>query len=308
MPRLLAVWVFVYRFFGLGILRRHMSQPTPSFAYVAEGKLFWQSAGALATPVDSVFVQTILDRVETNRSRNDWKSGGLSWNLGGLKRAGLPSGPVAEVRRIRFSGVAAAETQEMVYAIETDYVGGLFHYDLSNGYERRLYHGNQFRATDLARHDGDGTLAFTVQSPDGTAHIATMNSAGRGIKEITEGDAIDEAPSWSAGTGKVVLFQSAGVGRNKAGMRNSISPYAIQRIDLDQNKMDMLVEEDDFDALVPKMTPDGALYFIRRPYQPYGQPVSPWKVAMDILLFPYRLAVAIAHFLNFSQLCFRRNR
>jgi hypothetical protein len=281
-----------------------MSQSTPAFAFVAEGKLYSQSPGETAKSVDSVFVQTILDRVENSRARNEWKTGGMAWNI---TRGGMAAqGPAAEVRRIRFSGVTAGAASEMIYAIDTDYVCGLFHYDLSNGYERRLYHRNQFRATDLARHEGDGTLAFTVQSPDGTSHIATMSEAGRGIREITEGDAVDEAPSWMAGPGKVVLFQSAGVGRTKTGVRSSLSPYAIQRIDLDQNKMDMLVEEDDFDALVPKMTADGSLYFIRRPYQPHGQPVSPLKVLTDLLLFPFRLATAIAHFLNFFSIMFSR--
>jgi hypothetical protein len=280
-----------------------MSQPTPAFAYVAEGKLYSQLPGEPAKLVDSAFVQTILDRLETSRSRNEWKSEGMAWNIT-RRGPGAMTGPVAEVRRIRFSGVAAADAREMVYAIDTDYVCGLFHYDLANGYERRLFHRNQFRATDLARHDGDGSLALTVHSADGTAHIATMNSAGKGIIEVTEGDAMDEAPSWAAGPGKVILFQSAGIGRNKAGARTSLSPYAIQRIDLDQNKMDMLIEEDESDALVPRMTADGTLYFIRRPYQPHGQAVSPVKVALDMLLFPFRLLRAIAHFLNFFSLMF----
>jgi hypothetical protein len=281
-----------------------MNSLLPAVAYVADGKLYSQLPGESPSAVESVFVQTILDRVESSRARDDWKNQGMAWNLTNMRRGGLPGGGVAETRRIRFSGVTAADAREMIYAIDTDYVCGLFHYDISTGYERRLYHRNQFRATDLSRHAGDGTLAFTVQSPDGTAHIATMNAAGRGIKEITEGDAIDEAPSWAEGQGKVVLFQSAGVGRNKAGMRTSLSPYAIQRIDLDQNKMDMLVEEDDFDALAPRMTADGTLFFIRRPYQPLGQPVSPLKMATDILLFPFRLLRAIAHFLNFFSIMF----
>jgi hypothetical protein len=48
------------------------------------------------------------------------------------------------------------------------------------------------------------------------------------------------------------------------------------------------------------------VYFIRRPYQPDGAPVSPWKVALDVLLFPFRLARAIVHFLNFISLMFAR--
>jgi hypothetical protein len=287
----------------------NMNQSTPAFAYVAEGKLFSQLPGTAAKPVHSAFVQTILERVESSRSRNEWKSEGMAWNItrgpGGMGSA-LAGGAVAEVRRIRFSGVTAGAASEMIYAIDTDYVCGLFNYDISTGYERRLFHRNQFRATDLARYEGDGTLAFTVHSPDGSSHISTMSATGRGIKDVTEGDAVDEAPSWMTGAGKVILFQSAGVGRTKAGLRNSLSPYAIMRLDLDQNKMDMLVEEDQFDALVPKMTADGSLYFIRRPYQPHGQAVSPWKVLTDLLLFPFRLATAIAHFLNFFSIMFSR--
>ena len=64
---------------------------------------------------------------------------------------------------------------------------------------------------------GMGTLAFTVHSPNGTSHIATMSAAGRGIKDITEGDAVDEAPSWIPGSGNAILFQSAGVGPNQIG-------------------------------------------------------------------------------------------
>jgi hypothetical protein len=284
---------------------------TPAIAYVAEGKLYTQRPGEAAKLVDSAFVQTILDRVERNRQRNEWKTEGMAWQVtqaaaaqrGMFGMTGLP----AEVRRIRFSGVTAgAGGKDLLYAIDTDYVGGLFHFDLTDGYERRLYHRNQFRASDLAHHPKDGTLAFTVQLPDGTSHIATMNAEGRGFKEVTEGDAVDEAPSWAGGDGRVIVFQSAGVGRNQQGVRTGLSTYAIQRLDLDNNKMDMLVEEDASDALSPRMTADGALYFIRRPYEPFGQAISPWKVGLDILLFPLRVARAIAHFLNFFSLMFSR--
>jgi hypothetical protein len=165
-----------------------MSSSPPAFAFVAEGKLYSQLPGESAKPVDSVFVQTILDRVETTRSRNQWKNEGMAWNFGSMRRGGMPEIPV-EMRRIRFCGVTGADAREMIYAIDTDYACGLFHYDITNGYERRLIHRNQFRAADLSRHETDGSLVFTVHSPDGTSHLATMGTGGRGIKEITEGDA-----------------------------------------------------------------------------------------------------------------------
>lgn len=286
-----------------------MAGTTPTIAYIAEGKLYTQKTDEQAKLVDSLFVQTILDRVEKNRSRNDWKSQGMAWSFGS-RGGGNPfgmAGAPAEVRRIRFSGVAGgAGAKELLYAIDTDFAGGLFHHDLADASERRLFHRNQFRAADLSRHTKDGTLAFTVQQSDGTSHIATMAVDGRGIKEVTEGDAIDEAPSWVPGDGHQIVYQSAGIGRNQQGVRISLSPYAIQRIDLDNEKMETLLEPEDYDALLPRMTEDGSLYFIRRPYQPFGQPISPLKVGLDVLLFPFRLARAIVHFFNFISMMFAR--
>ncbi len=286
-----------------------MPQTAPTIAYIAEGKLYTQNPSEPAKLIDSVFVQTILDRVEKNRSRNEWKSQGMAWNFasrGGGNPFGMGAAP-AEVRRIRFSGVAGGgQAKELLYAIDTDFAGGLFHHDLADASERRLYHRNQFRATDLSRHAHDGTLTFTVQQEDGTAHIATMAAEGRGFKEVTEGDSVDEAPTWVPGAGHEIVFQSAGIGRNQHGVRVSLSPYAIQRIDLDDDKMDTLLEPEDYDALLPRMSEDGTLYFIRRPYQPFGQPVSLLKVGLDVLLFPYRLVRAIVHFFNFFSMMFSK--
>jgi hypothetical protein len=130
-------------------------------------------------------------------------------------------------------------------------------------------------------------LAFTVRAPDGTAHIAVMAAEGRGLKEITEGDAVDEAP-------------------NQQGGFTGLSPYCIQRVDLDGKNMKIVVEEDESDTLLPKQATDGSLYFIRRPYQPRGNSLSPWRMVLDVVLFPFRLLRAIAHFLNFFSLMFSK--
>jgi hypothetical protein len=285
-----------------------MSQPVPAVAYVAEGKLYTRAPGAPAKLIDSPFVQGILDRVERDRQRSDWKSQGMAWNFGAQMRGPFAAMEVpGDRRRIRFSGVApVAGGKELLYALDTDHVGGLFQHELADGFERRLYHRQQFRATDLARHPVDGTLAFSVQGADGTARLALMSPEGRGLREITEGDAVDEAPSWVPGPGNVLVFQSAGVGRNQQGMRTGLSTYAVMKMDVDAGKMETLIEPDHADALLPRMTTDGTLYYIRRPYEAFGVKVSPWKVALDIVLFPLRLVRALVHFLDVFSLMFSR--
>ena len=278
----------------------------PAIAYVAEGKLYTQGVTGEPRLVESTFVQNILDRVEKNRERNDWKSGNMSWQLSGRGMNAFGAmAKTGEVRRTHFAGVAAGPSaNEVLYSIDTDHACGLFHQELAEGYERRLYHRNQFRASDLARCAESGMLALTVRSPDGTSHLATMAAEGRGLKEITEGDAVDEAPFWVPGGNNAILFQSAGVGRNQQGAFTGLSTYAIQKIDIDSGKMETILEEDTNDLLSPRQGADGSLYFIRRPYQPFGNPISPWRMALDVLLFPFRLARAIAHFLNFFSLMF----
>jgi hypothetical protein len=217
----------------------------------------------------------------------------------------MPGQPPPEVRRVQYTGIARGENAgELLYALDTDHVGGLFSFKLNEQHERRLLHRNQFRCRDLARNPKDGTLAMSLLQSDGSANVAIMASEGKGVREVTEGDSLDEAPSWSD-DGRSLVFQSAGIGRDAAGRPRMLGPYAIQRLDIDGGSLTTLVEDEHFDYLTPRLGPDDALYYIRRPYQ--GKPsVSLLSAAGDILLFPFRVARALVHFLNFFSILFAR--
>jgi len=287
-----------------------MNSSSPAIAYIAEGKLYTQTRDSAAKLIESPFVQGILDRVERDRERGEWKNQGMAWNFGSQMR--MPFGPVGlpvDRRRIRFSGVTSAgDGRQLLYSLDTDHVGGLFQYELADGFERRLYHRQQLRINDIARHRGDGTLVFSMLADDGTAHIGMMGAEGKGFKSITAGDAVDEAPCWVIGesTAKTLVFQSAGVGRDQHGFRSGLSSYAIMKLDVESGKMETLIEEDASDVLLPKLTAGGDLWFIRRPYESAAVHISPWKLVLDMLLFPIRLAGAIVHFLDFFSLMFQR--
>ena len=286
---------------------------TPTIAYLAEGKLYMKRGVAAPRLIDSPFVQQMLDRIQRSRERHDWKNQGMAWQVGAGGFGGFMGGRAmmpAEVRRVRFSGLTRGNKPgELLYALDTDHVGGLFVYDTSAQSERRLYHRNQFRAANLSRHPKDETLAVSLRGDDGSAHIAVMEQDGRGLKEITEGDVIDEAPAWVAGGvggDKMIVYQSSGIGRNAAGFMVAQGPYAIQKLALDSGDLTTLIEEEQSDLLLPRLLADGSLLFIRRPYEPGGFTVSPVKVAKDIVFFPFRLVVAIVHFFNWFSHVFAR--
>jgi hypothetical protein len=288
-----------------------------SVAFLAEGKLFLRDSAANAESrlIESPFVQQQLDRAAQQRQRNEWKGDNqMLW--GGMSGPGLLSGRVAPVadgdaRKVRMTALAAGpEPGQVIYALQSGSVGGLFVWNETDKTEKRLFHRNQFAAGDISVHPTAGTLVLSVQGDSGTANIATMELTGRGMRELTEGDSLDESPSWAPPAAmngrKVIVYQSAGVGRNAAGFPVSRSAYEIMQLDLERGEVETLVEDAQFDHLLPRIADDGSLLFIRRPYEPFGQPASPLKVALDVVLFPFRLVMAFVHFFNWFSIVFRR--
>jgi len=108
---------------------------------------------------------------------------------------------------------------------------------------------------------------------------------------------MDMAPSWVPGEGRKVVFQSAGIGRNREGMLAGLAPFNIQLVDLESGEMTTLVESRWHDYLVPRMMPDGSLLCIRRPYR-LGHEVNFFRWMKDLVLFPFRLLAAIFGWLN----------
>jgi hypothetical protein len=125
-----------------------------------------------------------------------------------------------------------------------------------------------------------------------------MAADGSDLTEVTEGDSVDQAPSWGPGPGRQLVFQSAGIGRDRNGAFHSLGPFAVKRLDLDGGELTALLEDPGHDLLGPRVAPDGSLLCIRRPYK--GRSGATFLAAMkDFVLFPARLLHALFQWLNF---------
>jgi hypothetical protein len=282
-----------------------MNPTTTLIAYISEGKLYLKSADGEAKLVDSPFVQGMIDRAERARQRNDWKdAGGMAWNFraGGMKTGMLPASG-SQLRRVQWTSVTRGpSSDEVIYGISAEHVGGIFLHHIPQDHERRLLHRNAFVPADLDRNRADGTLAMSVGQKDGTACISIMKADGKGLRDLTEGDSIDQSPAWTQ-TPTALLFQSAGIMRNEAGMMVEIGPYAVVKLDVESGNLTTVVSDDAHDYLTPRVSDDGSTYYIRRPYEPLKKPS--WRQQLlDAVLFPYRLVRAIIHFLNVFSIMF----
>lgn len=274
----------------------------PVVACLADGKLFLHGVGPAVRVVESQYAQEVQDDLQRARQKNEWKTRSQTGRMmaGGAMWGADPTEPAA--RSFQISGITrGGEPGSLLYALDSGSVSGLFHYDIGENAEQRLFHNNRFRIRHLARHPDGRQIAFSMANDDGTTSIALVPMNGNGLQVLTEGDSQDEAPAWVPG-GSRLVFQSSGLGRNAEGHLLGIGPAHIQLLDLDREDLSTLLEDPKKDYLLPRMTADGTLYCIRRPYQPNRLP-GVGHLVKDLLLLPVRLVFALFGFLNFfSQL------
>jgi hypothetical protein len=239
-----------------------------------------------------------MDRALQIDQRHSWKSQGRGAQF--MSRGMLWGGePGRDGIRVAVTSLSRGrEPGEVLYALESRDIAGVFAVAAGGAEERRLFHGNDRRVRHLAADAGRGLIACSVGHDTGNAGIAVMGVDGSELTEVTEGDSVDQAPSWVPGPARQLVFQSAGIGRDKSGAFHSLGPFAVKRLDLDGGELTTLLEDTGHDLLGPRIAPDGTLLCIRRPYK--GRSGATFLAAMkDFVLFPARLLHALFQWLNF---------
>ena len=279
----------------------------PSVAYLAAGRLFVKHPHRDAVEIESPFATAALERLSREQSTNGWKAQNGVWASSARARQGL-QGPLDMLPGRRSSAfkaiVRGPSSSEIYYLLNLDGVTGLFRYDLKTGSETRLMHRNEFPAQHLAVANGCGVV-ISLHEADGSVTVAASDDEGRHWRALTGGDSVDESPVWIPGT-KRIVYQSSGIARNELGLRIGQGPYVIESLDLDAaNKVETVASQADHDLLLPRVSSDGSLYFVRRPYQRAVQAsASILTILRDFFLFPFRLLRMIFDMLNFKSLIY----
>jgi hypothetical protein len=264
-------------------------------AFLSGGRVHVKDGDEPPRAFDSRFGMAVRDRAVRSAQKNAWKTAGTGARFMG----GAAWGPASRdpmVLRIAITGLGrAAEPGLLLYALDTDEVVGLFSLDPATGDERRLFHSNDRRLRFPHGRPGVDKVVCSVFGEAGTANLALMNADGSDLQEITEGESLDLAPSWAPGRRQIV-YQTAGLGRDRQGRLAGASPFSAQLLDLETGEIAPLLEDARFDFLGPRMARDGAVYAIRRPHRDGA--ASPWRAAGDAVLFPFRMVSAVFGFLN----------
>ena len=275
----------------------------PTIAWLAQGKVRVKTPGEPPRTIESQFGQTIREKAVRAQQRHSWKTGGQGEKFlsGAMLWGRVPKDPAAI--RVAITSLCRGSTAgQMLYSLETDDLCAVLSLENLGDEERRLWNKNDKRLSHLAVAP-DGAVACSVRHPFGTANIAVRLNEESGFSEATEGDSVDTAPRWVTNHERRLVFQSAGVGRDRHGNFAGLGPFSIQQLDINSGEMKTLAEDSAQDFLTPQVAADGTLYYIRRPYTG-GHEFHPVRMLKDLVLFPFRLGYAIFQYLQFFSMIY----
>ena len=272
----------------------------PDFAYVSASRLLVEEGGAEAREVESAFAAGVARRAASISRRNSWKTQGRGARFQ-MGIEGLPD----ELLESRFQGNPVLFTglcrgrhaAELVYTLSTGAVSGLFAF--AGGEEERLFHSADIHVSEPCREPDGERFACVVRGKRGETHIAIVAPGQAGLTEVTAGDAIDSAPCWVPGAQRIV-FESRALGYDRNGHVVDVSPSTIQEIDLDKAQVTPLVGSESVSCSSPRITADRTLYYLRRPV--VKPRVHLGHLLLSVLLFPFRLILAVFQWFNFFSL------
>jgi hypothetical protein len=285
-----------------------------NFAYLSGGRLYLKLGQETTQSIASEFGQAAQQRGIQTQQRHGWKQKNPMANF-------MPSGSSGDLKQDRshvsvaVQGVCPTSADRLLYSLEAGEIGGIFTLErftpaasvagVANPeprpktLEKRLFHSADFKVDRVHFHPDYQLIACAAIGKDGIANIATMPVNAVHLEQVTEGDSLDLAPKWIPGFRKAIVFQSAGISRDRAGYIIEHKHSTIEQLDIDRQEVITLASDPKYDLLSPQMAADGTLYYIRRPYRPLRQRVAFSQILKEAILMPARLLMAIFEWLNF---------
>lgn len=231
------------------------------------------------------------------QKRSEWKTSGQGAMFTGTAQSSINYDNYNINARI--TGIAKAEDR-LIYSVMIDNVGNLYYKDLEKEDDERLIISKQkFHIEGIASKENK--VVATVGYGSAEKHLIVFNNLpNNDYIELTDGDTVEEYISFSKKSDKI-FFSTAGYSRTQNGEIVALGPRSIASYDFSENKMEEVVNSENYDYIRAKEDIQGNIYYIKRPYH---EKVSNTDILKDIVFFPFRIIKAIAGMLNFFSMMF----
>lgn len=284
-----------------------------NFYYISRGELFYFD-GKAREPVPSLVLNSYISKVRESAARNEWKHNGTGAAFTGSY--GEVQSPEVAVGNIRSRILCVGEHNgDIIYSIDIDSTNGIYRKSRDRDVDSEgvvLAHAN-LGYTDFDIQ-GNRIVATTMFAGEGNIGIYDIET--KRFSTYTEGHTLDTEPTFAKWNSDKVFFTSRGLpiddgddtpevsyGQmvsemySPSAIYDEVGPATVCLLDTRAGTLDEILASDKFDFFHPQSTGDGALYYIKRPYQKTSGGSFGERV-LDIILFPFRLIKAIFGFLN----------
>ena len=285
-----------------------------SYFYISDGAMFYHTDTG-DRPIRSEVLESYLRKIRENANRNEWKRTGSGAQFTGTFEAGADA--QSRVAAVNANvGCLGFNKGDLVYAIRIDETAGIYR----KFKDDHTQDGIVISSGDTAYLDFDfaGERLVVSAAFAGESHIGVLEEGRTVCDMYTDGRSWDSEPVWSKTNPNEIYFSSAGLAVNHSsdeqeppqgipygmyrmmqGSANLVKgPSAICLMNITEGTMRELLERDDFDFVHPQSTPDGSLYYIKRPYKQTNNKSSAGCL-VDLFLFPFRMIRALFGFFNF---------
>lgn len=180
---------------------------------------------------------------------------------------------------------------KLLYSYSVNGSSGVYGKNLADEKEQESHFFTSSEEEILSVHGAGDLLAVTVQGDEPSSSIGILDLKTSELRTYTSGDSLDKNPFLF---GNDLYFDTAGLGRNANGeFTGKYSSAEICRLNLDTLEIEEIKKDDKFGYIKPKIAPDGAMYYIRRPVkEKKGNPF------LEMLMIPVRIFQAIALFIQ----------
>ncbi|MBN2384825.1 PD40 domain-containing protein [bacterium] len=273
-------------------------------AYISNGYLYYVDLETgQHREISCEFGEKMKDRIVRTYENKEWRyrsnqqsifSAGYS-----LWSGNQVNNPLHGIRAAISGAVYVPEEKAFLFSFEGEEANGLFSVDVNDFHEKRLFHSPHVQIRHLALSPTGKKIAYSCINTAGYENLFVLDKGTNQKVELTEGDSIDTAPSWSHDEQKI-LYQSAGIGRNAAGFEIALSSFEIFELDLIKHTSRVILSIPNKDLYLPRYSADGGrILAIAKPNQSQSTVRSIAKNMLSFILIPLRLLFALFEWLNF---------
>jgi len=245
---------------------------------------------------DSRMITKYIDNLKSIKRKNEWKTSGTGARFMSTyipERFDETENIMTSINGVSVYG------DELVYSVMLGGTGGLYRkileHDIDEGH---VMASNETQIYKISVSDGNCAASIGNMRE---RHIAVFDLKTGHYREITEGDTLEDYPSYS-NDGSKIYFSSAGFAVSPDGTVTGIGPYSICCYYNKNESMDEILASDKFNYVMPKEDKGGNMLFIKRPYKNAAE--NNGNILLDIAMFPVRIVKAIGGLLNFFSIMF----